>query len=88
MTEEQLRELQEAMNAEVNAKRSEGKYSEAQEIRQEVLRVQEAGDKKQLERYAEYDRIAADAEEASSAQIIAEAADAVSAAETIISGKG
>jgi len=88
MTEEELRELQQYMNAEVNALRASGKYIEAKELREEVLHVQALGDEKQRARYAVYQQIAVEAHEATLAEIAAEAADAVSIAETIIGGKG
>jgi hypothetical protein len=88
MSEEELRTLQQEMNVEVNHFRSEGKFVEAREIREEVLRIQAMADIKQQERYAEYDRIAAESNLAESAAIQAEAADAISEAESIFGGKG
>lgn len=87
MTEEQLRGLQEQKNAELNAlRKQEGKGEEIRALRQEVLAIQAAGDRLQRERYAEYDRIAAEAEGAQSTTIDADAAAAVSEAERILGG--
>lgn len=88
ITEAELRAIQEELNREVNELRAKGKYPEALKLREKVLAIQAAADVKQKERYAEYDRIAAESKEAFMASIQGELAAAVSEAETILGGKG
>lgn len=81
MGAEKLRDLQRKKNAEVNTLRTAGKYAQARELREEVLRVQAARDVLQRALVAEYEVIAS---EGISAEVRGAAAAAVSEAERIL----
>lgn len=87
-SEEELRQLQNEVNSQVNEARIVGNGTLARILRGYVLAITELADQKQRERYSEYERVSAEANNASVSEIRAEAADAVSVAERIIGGKG
>lgn len=84
MTEEELDLLQRKMNKELNSVRGKpGKGEEIRDLRAQVLKVQAVKDKKQQERYAEYEKLAV---EGLSTEVRSEAAAAVSEAERLMGG--
>lgn len=86
MSEEKLQALQRTKNKKVNDLRAAGKYLEAKKLREEVLEIARVRSIKQEERSQNYYRIAEEANDASSAEIQAEAAAAIVEAEKLIGG--
>ena len=86
MSEEKLQILQRTKNKKVNELRAAGKYAEATKLREEVLEIAKVRSRKQEERFASYMKIAEEANDASSAEIQAEAAAAIVEAEKLMGG--
>jgi len=85
MTEDELQALQTETNARVNALRADGRWADARELREEVLRIAAVKDRKADERVAEVIR---NSEKQLSVEVAGEAAAAVSEAERLLGGKG
>ena len=86
MSEEKLQALQRTKNKKVNDLRAAGKYPEAKKLREEVLEIARVRSIKQEERSQSYYRIAEEANDATSAEIQAEAAAAIVEAEKLMGG--